>query len=1826
MAYADSSSSSSTGGDELRHGTVSISSDNATDDVINLKVGESATITVAPYIHKQYKGCGKTECPESCEEAHGVECFVQGMGCKCDHEAVDRTAKVSTKIADAGIVSASDVVAATQWSNTNTDLKQDGDKYVTKNGTITLTAAKAGTTTVTVTAETDEDGSVNGNSGNTSTLLEYWHPATKTYTVNVEADGVAKDESGAYLISSESDLKWFADKVNAGEYGLSAKLTTNIELSDGVLPSICTEQDESKAFTGTIDGQGFTISGITSFSNLSAPAFISNLGTGTIKNLTLAGTGSSAQVSLNTYGGAAFVFNAFAGTIENCVNEINLQVTKGAAAGILYRQPYKSAGSVKIVSCVNKGSIKSSVNSGTAAGIAAIATYGASLEILQCENDGSVTTSGSSSVASGIVGKASGNALTVRECVNKGEVSTTASSAACGGIIGKIEGGTGSASVESCYNAGGVKATSSTSAVGGLAGQVLTSANSSQFSNCFNVGTVTTAQPAQAKAGAAFGYVDKTGDGANSASNVFYQTSDLPAAGTVNKVEGTLATAKTADEIASADFTTSLGSSFKMGYQSGHPILTWEPNEQAPIKIADQKIKLRQSGDSSKVSISLENADDAWASAVTSVKVTPVKGDTRGTTVEVPADRYSVNGQGGKITVTRNDANPVFVINVDDEFNAGEISIASRWGATTYPNSKQYEVVISADGYDDAVGTVTFYTGTNKTFRIVLDADGDVNTTDDQTVKGEWTEDQLKAMEGFGFYNGSSQCGMTGFRTFSGYGVSLETLMAAAGVEPSEKDSYLIDTSDHYGNSQTYQSLFGVDRYFLASIYTDQDVKDAYAKLVESDDEAGSTIELRKLLASKALSEQTTVKPMISTGYSESMLSKDQVASAVLPTADNTSISAITSLENKYRFIYGIKLAKEDCTVTFNTNGGSEVASQTVQSNLMTSEENTTWSSSYWVSTLYVLAGAGTETKADTNPEQLTVPENPEKEGFVFDGWYTKDGTESGDWGSRFDFTANNGTVDSDTQLYAKWIDPSNTAEQTGHSASAWREAQYGEPPAGDSSNEGQHATVRISFDGPVSITDADALRSSLNLSITGSAGSYTLTADGNDLVIDTTLGFALMYGAASVSAVSDSGYLSGITAGGKQVKIDPIDTLVDTGLAFEPTLVVAGTDSTPASTTFKVTHGANVRSMNHVAWLTNAGQDGTGVSILSNTGDASQSTTAHHHMWYKFTAIDSASSICGNAAEALEASGYDITDNGDGTFTLTAKKAKAGEILSAAPYTDSFFNDNKLALGQDISGVAMPEPTSNVVDLGMKVDMGDDGYETMSTNMGKNPAGKVGFSLVASDEALTEYQKSHVGATLQSMLQDWVNGITSVTVGGKKLEGKAFDEWKASLNDPNASADTLAVYDLTSNAKKATLTLPVALFDTSVSEQATLPLVISSEGFVDVTDKVTYRNIGSTAVVVRILSEDGSEVQQVRTLTLDQLKNLTVQEHYNTAANCGMAGLRAFSSEGVLLSDVLAAAGVEFSQGMSLKMRVNDYLDANGDASTTETGYTSDTYTYESLMGTDRYYYPAMWDDTTTYSELGGKTIYQVLSEDRDAWKGSSEQAQFLAKKLGETKQQVQPILAWSWNEGVVGWGGSNPADSDTYNKFTSDESFRLLYGLKANEDGSAADDNTTFSNVYAVFGIDVIGGKSVPTPEPAGKADMSKLNELIDAASQLNQADYTAESWAAYAAALESAKAVAAKAGTATQAEVDAAAKALSDAQAALVKADGQAGKQPTDKNNQQASASGNGKTLATTGDSVLVFPIVCIAAGALLLVSVAVVRRRSVATQMGAHGRRH
>lgn len=411
-------------------------------------------------------------------------------------------------------------------------------------------------------------------------------------------------------------------------------------------------------------------------------------------------------------------------------------------------------------------------------------------------------------------------------------------------------------------------------------------------------------------------------------------------------------------------------------------------------------------------------------------------------------------------------------------------------------------------------------------------------------------------------------------------------------------------------------------------------------------------------------------------------------------------------------------------------------------------------------------------------------------------------------------------------------------------------------------------------------------------------------------------------------------------------------------------------------------------------------------------------------------------------------------------------------------------YNHGTITVESEDANASVIELSVDEVDLGMVF---PSGASYVSTSMGRNPAGETTFSLKPSDEALAAYQAAHPGATKVQMLQAWIDGITSVSVGGTELFAKEIGEWKAELTDPVSDQGKLPYYWLSAGTSAATLKLPIALFDTTGSETDTKTVTIVSSGFETVTGEVTYRNIGAAAVTVRVLDKaanEGGTVLYERTLAMDQLKSLPTQSGIETSANCGMAGLRSFKSEGVYLTDVLYAAGVNFASGMTLKLRTTDMASTNDGNGGTEAAYISSaTFTYDSLMGVDRYHYPAMWDDVTTYEELGGKTIYEVLSANMRAWKGTGEEAKTLAALIGQTKVELaSPVLAWAWNEGVVAWAGVNPGDQGDFNQYTSHETFRFLFGMKAADDGSIADDNTTFANTYGVFGIDVIATDYTP------------------------------------------------------------------------------------------------------------------------------------------------
>ena len=137
-----------------------------------------------------------------------------------------------------------------------------------------------------------------------------------------------KDANGVYQIGSVDDLYWFAQQVNSGNTEISAVLTADITINEGVLKADGTLADDPsglkqwqpiayygrKAAAGTFDGNGHSISGlyvndpirscVGMFANLSENATVKNL---IIKDSYISGLGSVGGVCGYYYG-----------TIANC--------------------------------------------------------------------------------------------------------------------------------------------------------------------------------------------------------------------------------------------------------------------------------------------------------------------------------------------------------------------------------------------------------------------------------------------------------------------------------------------------------------------------------------------------------------------------------------------------------------------------------------------------------------------------------------------------------------------------------------------------------------------------------------------------------------------------------------------------------------------------------------------------------------------------------------------------------------------------------------------------------------------------------------------------------------------------------------------------------------------------------------------------------------------------------------------------------------------------------------------------------------------------------------------------------------------------------------------------------------------------------------------------------------------------------------------------------------------------------------------------------------------------------------------------------------------
>lgn len=262
-----------------------------------------------------------------------------------------------------------------------------------------------------------------------------------------------------YLIATEADLIAFRDKVNGGESGASAKLTSDIALTN-LWSSIIGTLDTP--FTGTFDGDGHTISNFApQYYSPVAAMFACN--SGTIQNLTVDTNGPNYYIMGSDYAAAICAVNR--GTIQNCTSKgyiygFNDKTFVGGIAAVNFGT---------IADCTNEASIGGSGADACGGGIAGVSAEGT---VTNCTNTGSIDMADSfvqvtELCSGGIVGL--NYKSTIDRCTNRGSVSSASTLSYIGGVAGLNNG-----IVRSSLNTAAV---SKTGLSGGIAGYVFTNSD-----------------------------------------------------------------------------------------------------------------------------------------------------------------------------------------------------------------------------------------------------------------------------------------------------------------------------------------------------------------------------------------------------------------------------------------------------------------------------------------------------------------------------------------------------------------------------------------------------------------------------------------------------------------------------------------------------------------------------------------------------------------------------------------------------------------------------------------------------------------------------------------------------------------------------------------------------------------------------------------------------------------------------------------------------------------------------------------------------------------------------------------------------------------------------------------------------------------------------------------------------------------------------------------------------------------------------------------------------------------------------------------------------
>ena len=280
--------------------------------------------------------------------------------------------------------------------------------------------------------------------------------AGKFYNITLDKDkGYTDDGQGNYTVTSAEGLKNIAKLVNEEwKSDINITLTADINLSGIDWTPIGI--DYNHQYTGTFNGGGHTITGLTVTGSDQYAGLFGRIGSGgTVKNVTLKDVKIESNHSSGNVGGVA---GWSYGNIENC--SVSGSVSSNSTAGGVVGAQLSGS----ITGCSSSARVKGVAYAG---GIAGYTNGGASLTGCYATDSVSVENNTTSAAyAGGVVGN-NGSSSTLKACYAWGSVTGSGSGTVyVGGVTGSNDLGT----LTACYHAKGT-VSGPGGATGGVAGR-----------------------------------------------------------------------------------------------------------------------------------------------------------------------------------------------------------------------------------------------------------------------------------------------------------------------------------------------------------------------------------------------------------------------------------------------------------------------------------------------------------------------------------------------------------------------------------------------------------------------------------------------------------------------------------------------------------------------------------------------------------------------------------------------------------------------------------------------------------------------------------------------------------------------------------------------------------------------------------------------------------------------------------------------------------------------------------------------------------------------------------------------------------------------------------------------------------------------------------------------------------------------------------------------------------------------------------------------------------------------------------------------------------